>query len=342
MSRRVVAGLAVLIVVGVASAGPGAYGDDRRHPHPVFVMDSPEITESSSLVVGSAYQGIAYTANDSGDDATVYAVDTSSGAVVGHTTLAGVQPVDIEAMAGCADGSLVVGDIGDNAASRSEVVIYRLAQPRPGRHLVSADRLALRYPDGPHDAESVACDAASGTVFVVSKQPVSAAVYATPPGAFHHEVATLRPVAPAPGVATDATVLPGGQFAVIRTYVGAAIYRFPSWRVVRSIPLPRQQQGESVAAPAGGHVLWVGSEGRGSAVLAVPLPRLPGTPRSSPQPTDPARPGPAETAPAQAGAEADEGMSVANWTALVGCAGLAVAVSVWLFARHRRQDPPRD
>lgn len=335
MRWAILAGLVAVAATVAAGASPSAYADDHRHPHSVFVIRSPQITESSSLVVSTTRRGLAYTANDSGDGGTVYVLDTSTGAIVGRTTLAGVDPVDVEAMAACADGSLVVADIGDNAAIRSTVAVYRLAQPGRGRHVVSADRLMLRYVGGPRDAESVLCDSNSGRVFVISKQALSAAVYATPADAFKRERAALRPVASAPGGATDATMLPGGSLAVIRTYVGAALYRYPSWRLVHSIPLPQQRQGESVAAP-GTHVLWVGSEGAGSSVLAVPLPRLPGTRRSTAQPTDAPVASPGETAPPQPGGKADEGMDVPSAATVVVCSGLAMAGLVWLLGRDRR------
>jgi hypothetical protein len=276
---------------------------DRNHSggfaHLVFRITSPGITESSSLVVSTARRGLVYTANDSGDDATIYVLDASTGELVGRTRLARVHAVDVEAMAACGGGSLVVGDVGDNDAVRPDIALYRLRQPGRGDHTVRSRKLTLTYPDTPHNAESVVCDPGTGQLFVVTKQPLAAAVYATPPDAFAAKRATLHRVAPAPDLATDATVLPGGQAAVIRTYIGAVVFRFPSWRVVTSLHLPHQQQGESVAAPPTGHELWVGSEGSRSGVLAVRLPQLPPaeTPTASAPPATPSATGSSTSTP---------------------------------------------
>ena len=66
-------------------------------------------------------------------------------------TLAGADAVDWEDIA-AQDGVLYVGDIGDNAARRPEIVVYRLSEPGAAGD-VEAERLVLHYADGPHDAE---------------------------------------------------------------------------------------------------------------------------------------------------------------------------------------------
>ena len=341
--------MAATLVTGAVAAGSASYAEPDRRAHRVFTIRSTEITESSSLVVSTTRDGLVYTANDSSHSATVYVLDSSTGAVVGRTSLTGVEPVDIEAMGAGADGSLVVADIGDNGSDRHYVTVYRLEQPGRGSHEVPADELALRYVDGPRDAEAVLYDAEVGRVFVVSKQTFDASIYATRPDAFGGDRAVLRPVAAAPSVITDATFLPGGSVAVLRTYVGALLYRYPGWQVLESVKLPSLQQGESIAAPPGGRVVWVGSEGLHSDVVAVRLPpqppkppaKTPGTP-SPPAPADdpPSQASPApetspETSPA-AGQEAD-GDGAPTGVILMGAAAAATvaAAAGWLLSRRR-------
>lgn len=306
-----------LVVAGVVLAAP-AYSDPDDTGHRVFTIRSEEITEASSLVVSMTHPGLAYTANDSGDAATIYVLDTSTGAVVGHTSIDAIEPVDIEGMAGGSDGSLVVADIGDNDATRSSVAIYRIEQPSTGDDRVAAETVQLTYADGPRDAESVLYDAASGRVFVVSKQAVGASIYATPARVFDRQRAVLQPLTAAPAGATDATFLAGGHLAVVRTYVGAAIYSYPTWRLLRSVALPPQPQGESVAAPSGGRVLWVGSEGLHSVVLAVRLPRLP-TQSPTSQPGGPPPNPSASTSPGlTGGGTVAAGLSIAAVALIAG------------------------
>src|SRR5689334_24114746 len=105
-------------------------------PHVVFRITDGKIRESSSLVEGTTSPGLFYTANDSGDGPYVYVLDPT-GRLLGTTSLSGVDPVDVEAMASGADGSLIVGDIGDNDATRQTVRLYRIEQPVAGDHTVS-------------------------------------------------------------------------------------------------------------------------------------------------------------------------------------------------------------
>jgi hypothetical protein len=267
--------LAVAVAVGLIGAvGPTAYADDDRV---VFRIRSAEITESSSLVVSTTQDRLAYTTNDSGDDAVVYAVDTRSGRVVGRTTLSGLDAYDIEALGGAADGSLVVADIGDNSGVRERVTFARIDQPKRGDRTVSPDVVSMRYVDGPRDAEAVLYDSESDRVFVVSKEFGGAHVYRSGKDAFTRRFGVLRPIAVAPPLATDATYLPGGDRVVIRGYIEATVFRASGWRPLAQFGMPAQEQGESIAAPPSGDVVWVGSEGVDSPVLAVSLPELPGS-----------------------------------------------------------------
>jgi hypothetical protein len=248
-----------------------ASGDAIRR-HVAFSISSPLITESSSLVVSTVHPGLLYTANDSGDSATVYVLDASDGSLVGRTSLSGVTAVDVEAMAIGTDGTLVVGDIGDNTGVRSGVALYRIPQPGRGDVSVVPDMVALTYPGGPRDAESLLYDPSSGRVFVASKLLGGAKVYRSPPDVFSRRHALLQPIANTPALATDATFVDGYRYAMIRSYFSAVLYRFPSWHRVASFDLPLQPQGESVAAIPGTRTVLLGSEGDDSKVLRFRLP----------------------------------------------------------------------
>ena len=67
---------------------------------------------------------------------------------------------------------LYVGDIGDNAARRDAITVYRLIDPNhpgPGQTLTQRpERLILSYPDGPTDAEGLAVDPRTGDVLIIS------------------------------------------------------------------------------------------------------------------------------------------------------------------------------
>lgn len=334
-------GCCLLVAISSLTAVP-ADGRAQRVSR-VFTIRSPEITESSSLAVSTVRPRLVYTTNDSGDAATVYVLRARDGEVVGRTRLAGVTAVDVEAISAGNDGRLVVADIGDNDADRSTVRLYRIPQPLPGRREVAAEAVTASYAGGPRDAEAVVYDARRGRVFVVSKQLFGGAVYATPADVFDGERSRLRAVARAPSVATDATALPDGRHAVVRTYLSATVYRLPEWQPVRRLLLPEQRQGESITAPAGGGAVWVGSEGVRSVVLSVPLPRLPGggEPPTPPESSGVSTSGAGvDSTPA---ARADSGSADAgngrlrNWSVLAGAGLVALAVAVAASRLRRRR-----
>ncbi|MGI9082260.1 MAG: hypothetical protein ACR2FZ_08275 [Thermoleophilaceae bacterium] len=132
-------------------------------------------TELSGLVLSRSQKGVLWTHNDSGDRARVLAV-APDGRALAEVALAGAENVDWEdiALGPAPKGgdALYVGDIGDNEAQRSSVVVYRIDEPRvaAGRsQSAPAQRLTLRYRDGAHDAEALLVDPSSGALVIVTK-----------------------------------------------------------------------------------------------------------------------------------------------------------------------------
>jgi hypothetical protein len=97
--RAVIAGGLALVAASIGVPGQSAYASGAEKAHVVFTIGSPLITESSSLAMSTIDPTLVYTTNDSGDDGTVYSLDVSTGHVVGQTTLSGVDPLDVEAIA---------------------------------------------------------------------------------------------------------------------------------------------------------------------------------------------------------------------------------------------------
>ncbi len=155
--------------IGAASAGPV---DD---PSPEFRFTDPAIVESSGLAL---VDGLVVTVNDSGDEARVFAVDPATGTTVGVTRW-GAEPTDIEALAPGGDGTVWVGDIGDNSAARDTITVTRLPV---GRGQLTADppTYELRYPRGASDAEALLVHPVTGRLYVVTKGVFGAVVYAAP------------------------------------------------------------------------------------------------------------------------------------------------------------------
>lgn len=230
----------------------------------LFAFADREIAESSGLVDRG---GVVYTVNDSGSGPVLYGVDPATGATTSRTTYTGDEVVDVEALAPGRRGTVWVGDIGDNGASRDSVAVYRV---RPGTD--TSQRFDLTYPDGPRDAEGLLAHPRTGRVFVVSKTVFGGTVYAVPADARPGRTTTMRRFAQVPGLVTDGAFLPDGRHVVLRGYGTATVYTFPGFEPTGTVDLPSQRQGEAISIGADGRVL-LSSEGVGSEVLEIELPR---------------------------------------------------------------------
>ncbi|MFM1808030.1 MAG: hypothetical protein RLZZ242_755 [Bacteroidota bacterium] len=122
--------------------------------------------------------------NDSGDAPKIYAL-SSSMKVEREFLLKGAQHIDWEDMAGGTYHGkpyLFIGDIGDNAARRASIVIYRVEEPEIDHSAQLAELLPtaieLIYPDGPRDAEALLFDERSEELLIVTKRDEKARVYA--------------------------------------------------------------------------------------------------------------------------------------------------------------------
>jgi hypothetical protein len=312
----------------------------------LFLIHDPRIVEASGIATSILHPAVVYVQNDSGDAARFFAVDVHTGRTVATYTVPRATNVDWEDIAVARDrrgvSSVWLADVGDNDARRTEVCIYRVDEPR-GSAVGQPEVWRLRYPDGPHDAESLAV-APGGAAFIVTKSLLgSSAVYAVParPGG----VQTLRKIGEirfaftgTPGgpnivgqlTATGAAFSRDGSLLAVRTYTDGYLWRVADGDVaaaLRAAPvrvaLPAQPQGEGIALD--GSRLLVDSEGRRSAVYALPLPHV-AVPTPSRAPTP--RPTPTTAAEQQDRDPFPIGIAAAA----VAVAGFLV---VWLVRRRR-------
>ena len=260
----VAAVLGVLLCLPVAAVPAQADGGASL----LFRIHDDRVIESSGLAVSRTHPGLAYTVNDSGDEARVLVLSMRDGSVVGETRLTGAQADDFEALSPAPGGRLLVGDIGDNDAERDSVEVYVIPEPSVGVHDVRPRTVSLTYPGGPRDAEALVAD--GRTVYVVSKELVGG-VYAAPVLGSTRESLPLHRVATAPSIVTDGALMPDGD-VVLRGYYRGYLVQLPGWRVRASFPLPRMEQGETVSSAVHGREVLMGSEGSDSPVYQVPVP----------------------------------------------------------------------
>jgi hypothetical protein len=190
-----------------------------------------EIHESSGVAVSRAHAGLFWTHNDSGDPV-LYAVD-GEGRTVGRVRVAGAAVEDWEdvALAPCPAGGdcLFVADIGDNAARRASVTVYRVPEPAPAAAgSEPATAIRLRYPDGAHDAEAMFV--LDGAIHLVTKgESGPIALYRAPADAGAEAVLErVRALSPGqverPERITGADARADGRWIVLRTLREAAFY----------------------------------------------------------------------------------------------------------------------
>jgi hypothetical protein len=146
-------------------------------------VTDPSATELSGLVRSRTQRDLLWSHNDSGAGPELYGLRTD-GRVAAHPQVPGAEAVDWEDIAtGPAPGGgalLYIGDIGDNAAARPTIDVYRVAEPRVGDATTApAARLSLRYPDRPHDAEALLVDPIRGDLVIVTKFIGGARAYRT-------------------------------------------------------------------------------------------------------------------------------------------------------------------
>ncbi len=121
-------------------------------------LGDSRLTEASGVVASTTEPGVFWSQNDRGNAATLFAYD-SAGRPRGSVRVRDADNTDWEAIAigPCASGAcLYIGDVGDNYAVRSEVVVWRLREPVTSETVTeAATSLRIVYPGGARDVEAM-------------------------------------------------------------------------------------------------------------------------------------------------------------------------------------------
>jgi hypothetical protein len=253
-------------------------------------ITNSSLREISGIDAGVANPTLYWVHNDSGDSARVFALG-ANGATQRSYALSGASAVDWEDIAvggGPVAGRpyVYVADIGDNSRSRSEVVVYRVAEPTVSGSgtatLTGVDALRLRYPDGAHNAEALLVHPETGELVIVEKTSSGGAarIYRAPGGLARGSltmlqlVATLQLPSGSTNLVTGADLSADGTQVAVRTYAGVLLWnRDPAatiWAPLAAAPctgpLPNESQGEAIAFHANGRGYVTVSEGTNQAL----------------------------------------------------------------------------
>jgi hypothetical protein len=185
---------------------------------------------------------------------------------------------------------LYLGDIGDNDASRREIQVLRLVEPKlSGDAEIDVDhveRFRLVYPDAPHDAEALLVDPPTGDLYVITKERSRALLYVAPANELQNDVrielkfvATLRV-----SEVSSAAISPDGSRIILRQDTAGWHWRRNSGESVaealsrRPAPIPvrgdgQGSNGEAVTFSPDGQRYSTVSEGKKQPIYDFPLPR---------------------------------------------------------------------
>lgn len=301
-------------------------------PKKLFTIKDDRIKESSGLAKSQKHQDLYWTANDSGDNARVFGIDTTGKVKVELGFKA--QLKDVEAVGVDHDGTIYIADIGDNNLNRDTIEIYTIPEPES---LKDADRIPYHqfdftYPDGPHDAETLLVEPGTNQLYIVTKTlKGTGAIYAAPPAPSRQGTNELTKLAPAPsGVITDGTFLADGQRVVLRTYTDIATVAWGDTPTAIARGVVPFGQGETVAVGPTDNTVLVGNEGTNSAVYQV---QVPAKAAAATPPAASATPKPATGAEANS----DTGKSHNLRWILIGAALFALIITIVTFPPGRRE-----
>src|SRR5829696_6049840 len=194
MSRKTIAKISGFVIcLAVAGGGflacshasstekPVPDSQEYQKPKNIGRLQNKDITESSGIAASYCQKGVYWTHNDSGDGPFIFAFD-ASGKDLGAWRVAGARNTDWEDIAAGKDASgkcfLYLAEIGNNKLERTEAGVYRVPEPTavPGAsgaghaETQPSSLLRFRYPDKPHNAESLLVNPQTGELYVLTKR----------------------------------------------------------------------------------------------------------------------------------------------------------------------------
>lgn len=315
----------------VALCAPtAAVGQDAEK---ISEMSDPRIEESSGLVISPKHKDLAYTIND-GDNPIVFAIELSTGDVVGTTRVGGGKVEDTEAITIDGDGRMWLADLGDNDKERDDAALYRFPEPGPGEHSVNANRYPVSYEGGPADIETFMVHPETGKKFLATRDEKSPGkLYSLPKKLTRNGDNRATDLGKSvPLDTSDGTFTPSGSQALIRTGFAVHVFDPETWSEVEELSVPEVKNGESIAMEPGGGSFIIGSEGDNSPLIRVTFESDQEPSEATPKPT----PSPTPETVDVSDEESDDGVTVPVYALVaIVAVGVLALVAVWAARRRR-------
>ena len=269
--------LAVLVPAALETADITFQASAPSCTVPAAVVRVAELPEASGIA-SSPSGAVRYWAHNDSGKAELIALD-AAGKALGRVSITGASIDDWEAMGAGPCGSaacLYIADIGDNEASRKDIIVYRVEPPASASGSARVkDVLRATYPDGAHDAEALLVGP-DGRIHVLTKGETGPIALYRFPRDLRDGVMRLervgaplnaRKVGEADRV-TDAAISQDGRWVALRTKTSVRIFpgadflqgKFNSVATIDLRPL-EEPQGEGIAFDARGNLIVAGEGG---------------------------------------------------------------------------------
>ena len=277
-------------------------------------INAVQIDEASGLAVSRINKNVLWINNDSGDSATLYAVDFT-GKHIASVNVAGVVNIDWEDITSFkyqGKSYLLIADVGDNQAVRSSYSIHIIEEPDTEK-LSAASAITVKpswsmsfmYEDGARDCEAVAVDVKNQKILLLSKRNTPPALYELPlmnksgsKKSLFLKAKKLGDITPLPkslldytsvlsllnlaGLPTAMDFTPDGLSAVELTYTDIFYFKREQsgpWLDLFStepqkMPLPPIQQAEAISFSQDGKSIFITSENLPAPLYQIQLNEL--------------------------------------------------------------------
>ncbi|MET4082611.1 hypothetical protein ABIB40_002571 [Pedobacter sp. UYP30] len=244
-----------------------------------FLQDK-SLVEQSGVASSGINESILYIHQDSGNAPVVNIINTD-GKSIGKITLLGVQNRDWEDIAVGPgpekDKSYIyVGNIGDNDAVYPEVTIYRFLEPEIAKgdeqqnfSITQFDRITLKYPNAPRNAESLMIDPLSKDIYIASKESNHSYVYKASYPQSTSSTTMLIPLVELPfDKITGGDISPDGQEILLRSKAGVWYWHRSNGETISTtllktptaVSINPEHQGEGICFAHNGSGFYTNSE----------------------------------------------------------------------------------
>ncbi len=250
-------------------------------------VEDGSLTELSGIVESIREPGVFWVQQDSGNSSDLTVLDENGETLSTQTLddeLVDFEDIQVAVDPATGTSTLFLADIGDNGLDRSEVAVWIAPEPDP---LTDGDldplRMALIYPYGARNAETLLVDPVTLDIFIVTKKTDDdASVYvkrAPHVGEGPFVMESLGSWGTLDMTATGGDISPDGSRIVVRDYTDVARLFFRDGYLpledafdaaACEIEIQGEYQGEAIAFTSDGGLVTV-SEGQGVELYYIGL-----------------------------------------------------------------------